>query len=107
MKYRSNPDPNVLTPKQKRALDVVTEHFNRTGTCPTMVQLGEALNVSKVTAYEHVCALRRKGLLSTSGKWARSMRPLDTPAMRLAKLVKLKYVADAEAVALAEQVLAA
>jgi SOS-response transcriptional repressor LexA len=106
-RHQGNPDPNILTPKQKQVLDIITAHFNRRGMCPTMEQLAAKLKVSKVTAYEHVCVLRLKGLLSQGSKWSRSMRPLDTPAAQLAKLVKLKYAGDVEVAELAERVLAA
>ena len=50
-----------LTPKQLAILNRIRETRLTRGYSPTMQELGEALGVSKVTVFEHVEALIKKG----------------------------------------------
>jgi repressor LexA len=61
------------TPKQLKILQAIDEHCRREGYSPTMQELADKLGVSKVTVFEHVTALERKGLLDRQKHKARSL----------------------------------
>lgn len=62
-----------LTPKQLRIVQLIRECQLTNGYSPTMQELAEATGVSKVTAFEHVEALIRKGVLAREAHKARSL----------------------------------
>lgn len=64
--------PN-LTPKQKRILTLIRDFRIANGYSPTMQELGDELGVSKVTVFEHVEALIKKGCLTRDPNKARSL----------------------------------
>ncbi|MFI4859551.1 MAG: transcriptional repressor LexA [Phycisphaerales bacterium JB063] len=64
--------PN-LTPKQMKILTMIRESRLSRGYSPTMQELGDALGVSKVTVFEHVGALIKKGCLIRDPNKARSL----------------------------------
>lgn len=64
--------PN-LTPKQMKILTLIRDTRLSRGYSPTMKELGEALGVSKVTIFEHVEALIKKGCLVRDANKARSL----------------------------------
>ncbi len=64
--------PN-LTPKQMKILTLIRDTRLSRGYSPTMQELGEALGVSKVTVFEHVEALIKKGCLIRDANKARSL----------------------------------
>ena len=64
--------PN-LTPKQLKILTMIRDTRLSRGYSPTMQELGEALGVSKVTVFEHVEALIKKGCLTRDPNKARSL----------------------------------
>lgn len=64
--------PN-LTPKQMKILTLIRDTRLSKGYSPTMQELGEALGVSKVTIFEHVEALIKKGCLTRDPNKARSL----------------------------------
>ncbi|MGC8559446.1 MAG: transcriptional repressor LexA [Phycisphaerae bacterium] len=61
------------TPKQLKILQAIDEWRRRDGYSPTMQELADQLGVSKVTVFEHVQALERKGLLDRQKHKARSL----------------------------------
>lgn len=64
-----------LTPKQLAVLRTIRDFHRRQGYSPTMQEIGDLLQLSKVTVFEHVAALERKGLLHRGEKHhARSLR---------------------------------
>jgi len=65
-------NPN-LTPKQLKILTLIRDTRLSRGYSPTMQELGEALGVSKVTIFEHVEALIKKGCLTRDPNKARSL----------------------------------
>lgn len=74
---RSKPErkrPASLTPKQLRVLTYIRDYQNARGYAPTMQELADEFGVSKVTVFEHISALQRKGLLKRSRHKARSLR---------------------------------
>ena len=62
-----------LTPKQMRILTLVRDHRLAYGYSPTMQELADELGISKVTVFEHVEALIRKGALVRDPNKARSL----------------------------------
>jgi repressor LexA len=62
-----------LTPKQMRILRMIREYQRKHGYSPTMQELADDLGVTKVTVFEHVSGLEKKGLLRRSRHRARSL----------------------------------
>ena len=62
-----------LTPKQQRILVLIRDCQLRNGYSPTLQELADELKVSKVTVFEHVEALIRKGALTRDTHKARSL----------------------------------
>ncbi len=63
-----------LTPKQLRILQLIRDSRVTRGYSPTMQELADQLGVSKVTVFEHVEALIKKGALERDPNKARSLR---------------------------------
>lgn len=66
-----------LTPKQLAILKLIRNHRIAHGFSPTMQELADELGVSKVTVFEHVEALIRKGALVRDPNKARSLSLAD------------------------------
>ena len=62
-----------LTPKQLRILKMVRDMRIAHGYSPTMKEIAEEIGISKVTAFEHVEALIKKGALEREPHKARSL----------------------------------
>ena len=62
-----------LTPKQLRILQLIRDHRIALGYSPTMQELANDLGISKVTVFEHVEALIKKGALTREANKARSL----------------------------------
>ncbi len=62
-----------LTPKQLRILQLIRDCRVRYGYSPTMQELADEIGVSKVTVFEHVEALIKKGALVRDPNKARSL----------------------------------
>lgn len=104
-----------LTPKQLRILQLIRDCRVRRGYSPTMQELADELDVSKVTVFEHVEALIKKGALVREANKARSLslaegiavpdeeRPLRFPLVgKIAAGYPIEKVADEDEVDLAE-----
>jgi repressor LexA len=104
-----------LTPKQLRILQLIRDWRVRRGYSPTMQELADEIGVSKVTVFEHVEALIKKGALVREPNKARSLsiadgiavpdeaRPLRFPLVgKIAAGNPIERVADTEEVDLAE-----
>ncbi len=63
-----------LTPKQLRVLTFIRDYTSARGYAPTMQELADEFGVSKVTVFEHIAALQKKGFLKRSRHRARSLR---------------------------------
>ncbi len=99
-----------LTPKQLKILQLIRDCRVRRGYSPTMQELADELGVSKVTVFEHVEALIKKGALVREPNKARSLsiaegvalpdeeRPLRFPLVGLIAAGKPveKFAADDE-----------
>ena len=68
-----NTEARRLTPRQLRILTFIRDYRQNHGYSPTMQELADALGVTKVTIFEHVAALERKGLLRKLPHKARSL----------------------------------
>jgi len=66
-----------LTPKQLRILKLIRDWRVRHGYSPTMQELADEIGVSKVTVFEHVEALIKKGALIREANKARSLSIAD------------------------------
>ncbi len=66
-----------LTPKQLRILQLIRDWRVRHGYSPTMQELADEIGVSKVTVFEHVEALIKKGALVREANKARSLSIAD------------------------------
>src|SRR5688572_11518647 len=62
-----------LTPKQQRILLLIRDCQLTRGYSPTLQELADELGVSKITVFEHVEALIRKGALQRDTHKARSL----------------------------------
>ncbi len=62
-----------LTPKQQKILTLIRDSRLTRGYSPTMQELADELSVSKVTVFEHVEALIKKGALQRDANKARSL----------------------------------
>ncbi len=69
--------PASLTPKQLRVLMFIRDYSRSQGYAPTMQELADELGVSKVTVFEHIAALQKKGYLKRSRHKARSLQLSD------------------------------
>lgn len=65
----------TVTPRQLEILRFIRDYRHRHGYSPTMQEIGDHLALTKVTVFEHVGALERKGALRRGAKYrARSLR---------------------------------
>jgi repressor LexA len=85
-----------LTPKQLRLLTFIRDFQRARGYSPTMQELADEFRVSKVTVFEHVEALQRKGYLQRLPHKARSLRlsdDIEFPDERATQLPLAGYIA--------------
>ena len=103
------------TPRQLEILRFIRDFYKRCGYSPTLQEIGDQLFLTKVTVFEHVGALERKGLLVRGPKHsARSLRicpdvdfPEDRPTMlplvgRIAAGMPIEAVEDVDVLDLEE-----
>jgi repressor LexA len=74
-------DSHCLTPRQIEILTRIRDGRRSDGYSPTLQEMADELGISKITVFEHVEALLRKGLLRRRSNRARSLEL--TPAARL------------------------
>lgn len=104
-----------LTPKQLKILQLIRDSRIRRGYSPTMQELADEIGVSKVTVFEHVEALIKKGALVREANKARSLsiaegvavpdedRALKFPLVgKIAAGYPIERVEDADQIDLAE-----
>ncbi len=104
-----------LTPKQLRILQLIRDWRVRKGYSPTMQELADEIGVSKVTVFEHVEALIKKGALNRDANKARSLsiaegvavpdesRPLRFPLVgKIAAGYPIEKIADQDEIDLEE-----
>ena len=66
-----------LTPKQLHIARLIRDHRVAHGYSPTIQEIADDLGVSKVTVFEHVGALVKKGVLQREPNKARSLSLVD------------------------------
>ncbi|MDP7006458.1 MAG: transcriptional repressor LexA [Phycisphaerales bacterium] len=71
-----------LTPKQIEVLELIRQCQNDHGYSPTMQELAEQIGVSKVTVFERIEALIRKGALTREANRARSLSITEELALK-------------------------
>jgi repressor LexA len=71
---RTTHPPTHITPRQLEVLKSLWQMEARQCYSPTIGELAEKLAVSRTTAFEHIAALREKGLVSKSKGKARSLK---------------------------------
>lgn len=104
-----------LTPKQLKIMQLIRDSRVRFGFSPTMQEIADEIGVSKVTVFEHVEALIKKGALVREPNRARSLaiaegvavpdesRPLRFPLVgRIAAGYPIEKVADNDEIDLVE-----
>jgi repressor LexA len=104
-----------VTPRQMDILRFIRQYRHRLGYSPTMQEIGDHLHLTKVTVFEHVGALEKKGALQRGPKHkARSLRvdpkfefPEDRPtrlalAGQIAAGAPIEAIEDTEAIDLEE-----
>ncbi len=74
MPRKSKKELTSLTPKQLRVLTFIRDYTNARGYAPTMQEIADEYGVSKVTVFEHIAALQKKGFLKRTRHRARSLR---------------------------------
>ncbi len=62
-----------LTPKQLEIVQFIVEYRERRGLAPTLAEIAGELGVSKITVYEHVAQLEKKGALTKQKYQSRSL----------------------------------
>ena len=74
-----------LTPKQLEVIELIRQCQNDHGYSPTMQELAEQIGVSKVTVFERIEALIRKGALTREANRARSLSIAESITERYEK----------------------
>jgi repressor LexA len=69
-----------LTRRQLEILDYIRQFRQNNGISPTLDEIAESFTVSKVTVFEHIEALQRKGILRKTRNHARSIELIDEDA---------------------------
>jgi repressor LexA len=69
-----------LTEKQLAVLDFIRDFIHDRGISPTLDEMSQFFGVSKITIYEHVNALEKKGAISKTPNMARSITLVDEQA---------------------------
>jgi repressor LexA len=89
MLRKSRKPASALTPKQLRLLTFIRDFSAARGYAPTMQELADEFDVSKVTVFEHIAALQKKGYLKRARHRARSLQlssDIDFPDERPTRL---------------------
>lgn len=66
-----------LTPKQLEIVNFIRSFRERRGYSPTLEEIGRHLGVSKITVFEHVAALEKKGAISRVPHLSRSIEVVE------------------------------
>jgi repressor LexA len=74
----STDEGSVFTPRQIEILTMIRDGRRRNGYSPTLQEIADDLGISKITVFEHVEALLRKGVLTRRSNKARSLALTET-----------------------------
>jgi len=61
----------LLSPRQRAALDWIKQFIAEKGVSPTLQEVADGLGVSKITVYEYVNQMEKKGWVSRGEKFSR------------------------------------
>lgn len=75
-----------LTPKQLEIVKFIVDYRERRGLAPTLEEIARELGVSKITVYEHVAQLERKGAITKQKYQSRSIQVTQSLVQELADL---------------------
>ena len=86
-----------LTEKQLAVLNFIRDYIRDRGISPTLDEMSQYFGVSKITIYEHVNALEKKGALRKTRNLARSIELVEAepPAARRPLVVRGRIAAGA------------
>ena len=73
MKQSVTEESHCLTPRQLEILTMIRDGRRSDGFSPTLQEIADRLDISKITVFEHVEACIRKGLLKRRSNRARSL----------------------------------
>ena len=62
-----------MTPRQLEILTLIRDYRRSEGYSPTLQEIGDELGISKITVFEHVETLQKKGMLTRRSNKARSL----------------------------------
>jgi repressor LexA len=79
-----------LTEKQLAVLNFIRDFIRDKGIAPTLEEMSEFFGVSKITVYEHVNALEKKGALKKTRNMARSITLVPPVEERPARTLTVK-----------------
>jgi repressor LexA len=87
-KARSRRSAAPSTPRQAEILTYIRDYQSRYGYSPTLQEIGDYLGINKVTVFEHLAGLQKRGLVRKGRHRARSVKvasdvrlPADRPGM--------------------------
>ncbi len=72
-KMKSTDETRCLTPRQLEILTFVRDARRNLGYSPTLQEMADELGISKITVFEHVETLVKKGMLTRRSNRARSL----------------------------------
>ena len=96
------------TPRQREVMECIARYQKAEGISPTLEEVGEHLGITRVTVFQHVRALEKKGALRTEPLLARSLEILDPdylPSRGVPLLGEIAAGCPIEAVEDAEEIL--
>ncbi len=79
-----------LTEKQLAVLNFIRDFIRDRGIAPTLEEMSEFFSVSKITIYEHVNALEKKGALKKTRNMARSITLMPPPEEKTSRTFTVK-----------------
>ena len=79
-----------LTEKQLAVLNFIRDFIRDRGISPTLDEMSQYFGVSKITVYEHVSALEKKGALRKTRNLARSIELVEPPAATTRRTLEVR-----------------
>src|SRR5258707_739235 len=74
----SDDEKEVLTDRQRQALDFISRYISRRGFPPTLREIGTHMGIRSTNGVnDHLKALEKKGYLEREDLKSRALRPLD------------------------------
>ena len=73
MRRTETDETHCLTPRQLEILTFIRDYRRNEGYSPTLQEIADELGISKITVFEHVESLLKKGMLTRRSNKARSL----------------------------------